>query len=120
MPIGVPSSRPRSVSMTGVNGWYSANQRSPAGIESVGTKPLPRNGSSIRNIGMLLAVSTLLLTMPSATDSQVSARVIRARTPTAASHPPGRRWAESRSSRATPMTTAMLSIVWIMRRGRDR
>ena len=45
--------------MMGVNGWCSANQRSPAGIESVGTKPLLRNGRSIRNIGVLLAVSTL-------------------------------------------------------------
>ena len=33
--------------MIGVNGWYSANQRSPAGIESVGTKALLRNGSMI-------------------------------------------------------------------------
>ena len=30
-PMGVPSSSPRSVSMTGVKGWYSANQRIPAG-----------------------------------------------------------------------------------------
>jgi len=29
-----------------VNGWYSANQRNPAGIGSVGTKPLPGNGSN--------------------------------------------------------------------------
>ena len=33
----VPSSRPRSVSMIGVNGWFSANQRSRPGIDSVGT-----------------------------------------------------------------------------------
>ena len=35
-------------------------------------------------MGRLLAVSTLLLTRPSATDSQVSAKVIIARTPIAA------------------------------------
>ena len=70
--------------MTGVNGWYSANQRRPAGIESVGTNPLPRNGSRSNGMGRLLAVSTLLLTMPSATDSHVSANVIMARTPIAA------------------------------------
>ena len=46
LPIGVPSSRPRIVSMIGVNGWCSANQRTAAGIESVGTNPLLRNGSS--------------------------------------------------------------------------
>src|SRR5579883_2164708 len=59
-PIFVPVSRPRSVSLTGVKGSYSANQRMPAGSELVGTKPLPRNGRRIRNIGELLAVSTLL------------------------------------------------------------
>ena len=48
--------------MIGVNGWYSAKARSPAGMESVGTNPLPRNGSSTSGIGRLLAVSTLLLT----------------------------------------------------------
>ena len=45
LPIGVPRSSPRSVSMIGVKGWFSANHRSAAGIDSVGTKPLPRNGS---------------------------------------------------------------------------
>ena len=45
--------------MIGVNGWCSANHASPAGIESVGTKPLERNGSRIRGIGALLAASTL-------------------------------------------------------------
>ncbi len=35
-PIGRPISSPRRVSMIDVNGWYSANQRSPAGMESVG------------------------------------------------------------------------------------
>ena len=72
--------------MNGVNGWYSANQRTPAGIESVGTKPLPRNGSRISGIGRLLAVSTLLADQPSATASQVSAKVISASRPSAASH----------------------------------
>lgn len=40
---GPPVSRCRTVSVTGVKGWYSANWRSPFGIESVGTNPLPRN-----------------------------------------------------------------------------
>src|ERR1700694_4780768 len=38
--IGVPSNSPRSVSMTGVKGWYSANQRTPPGIESGRTNAL--------------------------------------------------------------------------------
>src|SRR5260370_22415028 len=46
LPIGVPSSSPRSVSMTGVKGWYSANQRIPIGIESGRTNALLVNGSS--------------------------------------------------------------------------
>src|SRR5882724_1492670 len=85
-PILVPVSKPRSVSFTGVNGSYSANQRIPAGSESVGTKPLPRNGSRIRNIGELLAVSTLLADSPSPTHSHVTAKVSSSTTPRAASH----------------------------------
>ena len=93
--------------MIGVNGWYSANQRSPAGIESVGTNPLPRNGSSSSGIGRLLAASTLLATRPSATDSQVSANVSSDSRPVAPSHSSGRRSGRKPSSSATPMTTTM-------------
>src|SRR5215218_9383021 len=89
VPIALPSSSPRTVSMTGVNGWYSANQRSPVGIESVGTKPLPRNGRNTSGVGRLLAASTVLVTRPNATHSQVSARVIIARTPAVATHSTG-------------------------------
>ena len=46
-PTAPPVSNRRTASVTGVNGWYSANCRRPAGIESVGTKPLPRNGSNV-------------------------------------------------------------------------
>ena len=35
-PIAVPSSSPRPVSIMGVNGWYSANQRSQVGIDRTG------------------------------------------------------------------------------------
>src|SRR5262249_60417949 len=89
LPIGPPVSRPRSVWVSGVNGWYSANQRSPAGIEAVGTNPLPKNGSSIRNMGVLLAVSTVLAAMPMATHSQGSANAAIATTPAAASQASG-------------------------------
>jgi hypothetical protein len=82
LPDGCPASSPRSVSMTGVKGWYSANQRTPTGIESVGTKPLPRNGSSTRGIGLLLAVSTLSARTPSATVSQVRASASSSTMPT--------------------------------------
>ena len=60
----MPSRSPRTVSVIGVNGWYSANQRIAGGNVSVGTNPLPRNGSRISGIGRLLAVSTLLVHQP--------------------------------------------------------
>ena len=81
--------------MIGVNGWCSANQRSPAGIESVGTNPLPRNGSRVSTIGRLLAVSTLLLTRPSATESQLKAKVASVRIPQRPASRPPRRWGGS-------------------------
>src|SRR2546421_11872739 len=79
-PIGVPSSSPRTVSVTGLTGSYRANHRRPAGIDAVGTKPLLRNGSSIRNIGRLLAGSTLSLTRAGATEKQASAELASGRT----------------------------------------
>src|SRR5262249_50609009 len=88
-PIPVPISSPRLVSMNGVNGWYSAKARNPAGIESVGTNPLPRNGRNTSGMGRLLADSTFLAARPSATASQVKANVIIARMPTAAAHSTG-------------------------------
>jgi hypothetical protein len=55
-PTGVPVSRPRTVSLIGVKGWYWANQRSPSAMESVGTKGLDKKGNSCRIIGVLLVV----------------------------------------------------------------
>ena len=75
--------------MIGVKGWFSANQRIAAGIESVGTNPLPRKGSRIRGIGRLLAVSTFLETSPSATASQITAKVTIVSRPIAATHSSG-------------------------------
>ena len=74
------------MSVTGVKGWYSANWRRPVGMVAVDTKPLPRNSSNNRIIGVLLAVSTLLAASPSATASQISAKANRASIPIAASH----------------------------------
>jgi hypothetical protein len=62
--------------MIGVKGWMSATKRRGSGIEAVGTKPLPKNGRSISGIGRLLAASTLLLTRPSATETQVRASAV--------------------------------------------
>ncbi|HYB37187.1 MAG TPA: hypothetical protein VEF72_16545 [Mycobacterium sp.] len=46
--------------MTGVNGWYSANQRTPAGMEPVGTKALLMDGGTTRISDMLLAPAGVL------------------------------------------------------------
>src|ERR1700674_4280137 len=45
LPAGAPASSARRLSTTAVNGWLAANQRTPAGIDSAGTKVLDRNGS---------------------------------------------------------------------------
>lgn len=73
VPIAIPVSSPRRVSVIGANGWYSANRRSPAGIVVVGTKPVLRKGKRVRNIGVLLAVSTLFAVRPSAVASHTNA-----------------------------------------------
>src|SRR5260370_16876796 len=65
VPIGVPSNSPRSVSMTGVKGWYSANQGIPTGIESGRTNALLVNGSSSWKMReRLLAPAGVLPTRP--------------------------------------------------------
>jgi len=53
VPTAWSVSRPRTVWVTGVKGWYSANWRSPGGMVSVGTNPLLSKGSRVRNRGVL-------------------------------------------------------------------
>src|SRR5450759_3644629 len=84
LPIGVPRSSPRVVSMRGVKGWFSANQRTPAGIAWVGTKALLMKGRNWINSGLLLADSGVLETSPMRTASQVSANAIRTSRPVSA------------------------------------
>jgi hypothetical protein len=67
------------VSITGVNGWYSANQRIAVGIDCVSTKPLPRKARMMSGVGALLADSTDLAARPRATESQVRAKANRIR-----------------------------------------
>ena len=100
------------MSVTGVNGWCSANARSPAGIDSVGTNPLP-SGRRTSSIGVLLAVSTLLAERPMATDSQTRAKVAIARTPTAAIHSTTVASERNPTSTATARTIARPTMVWM-------
>jgi hypothetical protein len=114
LPMAVPSSRPRRVSVIGVKGWYSANQRRAVGIDSVGTNPLPSKGRSSRGMGRLLAASTVLETRPNATDSQVTARVMKASSSAAASHSTGVAVGRNPMATATARATTRASRVWSM------
>lgn len=83
-------------------------------MEPVGTNPLPRKGRSIKNVGVLLAVSTLLATRPRATVSQARATVIMARTPAAANQSSIPAVGRKPTATATTRTTATASRLWIM------
>jgi hypothetical protein len=93
----------------GVKGWYSANQRSPAGIDPAGTKPLPKKGRMSRNSGVLLAPSTVLAARPRATDSQVKAKAVAVSSPTAASPASGPADGRNPIATAIPRSSARLS-----------
>lgn len=72
--------------MNGVKGWYCANHGNHTGMDSVGTKLLPRNGRKVSRRGRLLAVSTDLHCIPIPTASQVIPYAMNAINPTAAIH----------------------------------
>src|SRR5258706_14258667 len=97
--MGLPVSRPRTVWVTGVKGSYSANWRSPAGMLAVGTNPLDRNGSRVRNMGVLLAVFTLLAGLPRAAESQSRAEAKSRETAAAASQSKELAWDRERKAR---------------------
>ena len=89
------------MSMTGVNGWYSANRAAPAGIDSVGTKPLPKNGRSTAASGCCWR-SRRSGESPIATESQTRAKVAIASTPSAAIHSSDVAVGRNPTSSATP------------------
>ena len=62
----------------------------------------------------MLAASTFLAARPQPTHSQVSAKVVIARTPAAATHSTGLASARNPISMATAVTTTTLSMVWTM------
>jgi len=61
----------------------------PVGRVASTTKPLPRRGRRVRNIGVFMAVSTLLAARPSALASQMSASENSTSRPSAPSHSSG-------------------------------
>lgn len=84
---GVPTSQARIVSITCVNGWFSANARRAAGIVSVGTKALDINVSGkIITKPTHWAASRLFTINPRIADSQDIARVKITASPTTNSH----------------------------------
>src|SRR4029077_12630435 len=85
LPAGAPLSSARRLSTTAVNGWFAANQRTPAGIDSAGTKVLDRNGSrNDKGRGERCAPAPLFVTRPMAADSQAMANENAATIPTTA------------------------------------
>src|SRR2546423_4114833 len=97
--------------MNGVNGWFWANQRTPAGMEAVGTNALLTKGNTSMVRDRLFAPAGVLATSPKATAIQVRARVSTANMPAAATHSTGVAVGRNPSARATATTSAPLIMV---------
>ena len=82
-PAGVPSSRPRRVSTTGVMGWFVAKPCSQAGMVWMGTKVLLGYGRNITRKVTPLAASADLVSSPAAAANQEMARMKDSRMPAA-------------------------------------
>ena len=108
------ASSPRTVSMIGVNGWYSANQRSAVGMRVGRDETAAQEGQEHEGHGQVARrLDAVGRPCPSATESQMSANEAIASTPNTASHSSGPAVGRNPSSTATPRTSAMPSIVWI-------
>src|SRR5205823_9857394 len=99
--------------MTGVKGWYSANQRTPADIESGRTNALLVNDRSWKMRERLLAPAGVLPTRPNTTDIHVSAKANSAITPSAALQATGFTVGRKPMISATRVTRPTLIIVRI-------
>jgi hypothetical protein len=106
-PSGVPLSSPRTVSMIGVNGWYSANSRRPGPILSAGTIALLKNGSMTSGTEAMPAVSGDFAASPRATVSHPAAKLSSTMMPSTPSQ--SRKLADGLkpSAKATPTRAAM-------------
>jgi hypothetical protein len=97
--------------MAGVNGWYSANWRTPGGIAAAGANALPTNGRKTMSSGVLLAASGVPETRPMATASQVRAKVSSRSSPAAASQAGRPARGRKPMTTATAITEAVLATV---------
>src|SRR6266851_2124269 len=112
LPTGAPVSSARTLSTTGVNGWFAANHRTPAGIESTGTKVLERNGSrNDRGRVEPFAPATLFVIRPMAADSQARADENAATIPATANQSATEAFGRNPISNATPMTAEVATRV---------
>ena len=101
-------SSPRMVSMTGVNGWFCANQRTrPA------WRPPDERAADERQDGHEQGPAGALANRPSATVSQVSAKASRANSPAAAIQAGGPATDRKPSASAIATTRTPLSMVRI-------
>ncbi len=107
----MPTSNPRSVSVIGVNGWFSATHASPLDIESVGTNALLTNGRNCNGNAEVLAPATVFAPMPKAMPSQVNASASSTSNPAAASQPVTPADGRNPFSTATPITSVRLTTV---------
>jgi hypothetical protein len=107
LPTGVPSRNPRSDSISGVNGWLSANPWIHVGIVSTGTNALLGYGRNITKNVNPLAASGVFASRPTAADAHDSARIATTSRPTAASQ--STKDAEGRKPirNATPSTSTV-------------
>src|SRR5690349_17673225 len=86
-PTGCPAKMSRVELTIDVTGWFSANQRTGPGIDSVGTNAELRNGRKMSGYENALAPSTVFADSPAITATHVSASVNRTRMPMTASQP---------------------------------
>src|SRR3984957_7471759 len=93
--------------MIGVNGWYSANCRTPCPILAAGTTALLTNGSRISGTTVRPADSTVFAAIPSATVSQAAANAAATAIPIGGSQSSGVAGDRNPSAKAIPMMTAM-------------
>jgi hypothetical protein len=98
--------------MTGVNGWFSANHRTPAGIDSGRANVLLMNGRNWMISDSELDPAGVFATSPSGTDIQLTAVASRATSPATATHS-GRLAADRNPMRnAIPNTSVVLIMIF--------
>src|SRR5207245_11365019 len=103
---GAQAWNPRSDSLIGLQGCYSANCRKPCPILAAGTIALLTNGSRISGTTVRPADSGVFAAIPSATVSQAATKAVAAMIPIAPSHSSGLAGDRNPSAKAIPIMAA--------------